>query len=161
MKFLLRVRQRGYQHAKTNKWNDTKINRLYITKYLIWYIFSSYKLQHSGYFAVRTIMSLCVPFRPTPTELLGDPVFNGVSCRYTPFQKPVSLFSSSLRCAHLELPEDISDLCKGLPQLHTTVHAASHSHLHSTYTPITFIRLTKNFFLFFYFCLKSELIILK
>ncbi|KAG8014732.1 TBC domain-containing protein kinase-like protein, partial [Nibea albiflora] len=54
-----------------------------------------------------------VSSRPTPTELLRDSVFNGVSCLYTPFQKPVSLFSSSLRCAHLELPEDISDLCKG------------------------------------------------
>eukprot|EP00064_Thunnus_orientalis_P009316 superscaffoldBa00001174_g9339 len=53
-----------------------------------------------------------IPLRPTPAELLGDPVFNGVSCLYTPFQKPVSLFSSSLRCAHLELPEDISELCK-------------------------------------------------
>ncbi|KAM7394360.1 hypothetical protein PAMP_021171 [Pampus punctatissimus] len=49
---------------------------------------------------------------PTPAKLLGDPVFSGVSCLYTPFQKPVSLFSSSLRCAHLELPEDISELCK-------------------------------------------------
>uniref|UniRef100_A0A8C5AAY5 TBC1 domain containing kinase n=1 Tax=Gadus morhua TaxID=8049 RepID=A0A8C5AAY5_GADMO len=49
---------------------------------------------------------------PTPAELLGDEVFNEISCLYMPFQKPLSLFSSSLRCAHLELPEDISDLCK-------------------------------------------------
>uniref|UniRef100_A0A8C4GMI6 TBC domain-containing protein kinase-like protein n=1 Tax=Dicentrarchus labrax TaxID=13489 RepID=A0A8C4GMI6_DICLA len=58
------------------------------------------------------IIFCSVSSRPTPAELLGDPVFNGVSCLYTPFQKPGSLFSSSLRCAHLELPEDISDLCK-------------------------------------------------
>uniref|UniRef100_A0A674MP71 TBC domain-containing protein kinase-like protein n=1 Tax=Takifugu rubripes TaxID=31033 RepID=A0A674MP71_TAKRU len=50
--------------------------------------------------------------RLTPAELLRDPIFSGISCLYTSFLKPVSLFSSSLRCAHLELPEDISDLCK-------------------------------------------------
>ncbi|XP_071396313.1 TBC domain-containing protein kinase-like protein [Centroberyx affinis] len=65
---------------------------------------------------VLALLRKCLTFlpskRPTPAELLGDPVFSGVSCLYTPFQKPVSLFSSSLRCAHLELPEDISDLCK-------------------------------------------------
>uniref|UniRef100_M4ACA3 TBC domain-containing protein kinase-like protein n=1 Tax=Xiphophorus maculatus TaxID=8083 RepID=M4ACA3_XIPMA len=48
-----------------------------------------------------------LPFNP-----FLDPVFDGISCHYSPFQKPVSLFSSSLRCAHLELPDDISDLCK-------------------------------------------------
>uniref|UniRef100_A0A674A2R0 TBC1 domain containing kinase n=1 Tax=Salmo trutta TaxID=8032 RepID=A0A674A2R0_SALTR len=53
-----------------------------------------------------------LPSRPTPAELLVDPVFEGVSCLYAPFQQPVGLFSSSLRCAHLELPEDISQLCK-------------------------------------------------
>nr|XP_019956730.1 PREDICTED: TBC domain-containing protein kinase-like protein [Paralichthys olivaceus] len=65
---------------------------------------------------VLELLRKCLTFlpskRPTPAELLVDPVFAGVSCLYTPFQKPVSLFSSSLRCAHLELPEDISDLCK-------------------------------------------------
>lgn len=65
--------------------------------------------------------------RPTPAELLRDPVFSGVSCLYVPFQKPVSLFSSSLRCAHLELPEDISDLCKGQHQLQTTLHTVQHT----------------------------------
>lgn len=90
-----------------------------------------------GYFIVITIMYLYVSSRPTPADLLRDPVFNSVSCLYTPFQKPVSLFSSSLRCAHLELPEDISDLCKGQPLLHTTLHAALHSHSHTTCTPIT------------------------
>ncbi|XP_077575357.1 TBC domain-containing protein kinase-like protein [Stigmatopora nigra] len=67
----------------------------------------------------ETILELlrkCLTFlpskRPSPAELLGDAVFHGVSCLYTPFRKPVSLFSSSLRCAHLELPEDIGDLCK-------------------------------------------------
>ncbi|XP_037112675.1 TBC domain-containing protein kinase-like protein [Syngnathus acus] len=66
---------------------------------------------------VLELLRKCLTFlpskRPSPRELLGDAVFDGVSCLYTPFQKPVTLFSSSLRCAHLELPEDISDLCKG------------------------------------------------
>uniref|UniRef100_A0A3Q2DFP7 TBC domain-containing protein kinase-like protein n=1 Tax=Cyprinodon variegatus TaxID=28743 RepID=A0A3Q2DFP7_CYPVA len=65
---------------------------------------------------VVELLRKCLTFlpskRPTPAELLGDPVFDGISCHYTPFQKPVSLFSSSLRCAHLELPDDISELCK-------------------------------------------------
>ncbi|KAL7404003.1 hypothetical protein ABVT39_008381 [Epinephelus coioides] len=65
---------------------------------------------------VLELLRKCLTFlpskRPTPVELLGDSVFSGISCLYTPFQKPVSLFSSSLRCAYLELPEDISDLCK-------------------------------------------------
>ncbi|XP_031727261.1 TBC domain-containing protein kinase-like protein, partial [Anarrhichthys ocellatus] len=70
---------------------------------------------------VLELLRKCLTFlpskRPTPADLLGDPVFSGVSCLYTPFKKPVSLFSSSLRCAHLELPEDISELCKGLDSL--------------------------------------------
>uniref|UniRef100_A0A3P9IIP4 TBC domain-containing protein kinase-like protein n=1 Tax=Oryzias latipes TaxID=8090 RepID=A0A3P9IIP4_ORYLA len=65
---------------------------------------------------VLDFLRKCLTFlpskRPTPAELLGDPVFGGISCQYRPFQRPVSLFSSSLRCASLELPEDISDLCK-------------------------------------------------
>uniref|UniRef100_A0A4W5RNV1 TBC1 domain containing kinase n=1 Tax=Hucho hucho TaxID=62062 RepID=A0A4W5RNV1_9TELE len=65
---------------------------------------------------VQTLLRRCLTFlpsrRPTPAELLVDPVFEGVSCLYAPFQQPVGLFSSSLRCAHLELPEDISQLCK-------------------------------------------------
>uniref|UniRef100_A0A8K9XN27 TBC domain-containing protein kinase-like protein n=1 Tax=Oncorhynchus mykiss TaxID=8022 RepID=A0A8K9XN27_ONCMY len=65
---------------------------------------------------VLTLLRKCLTFlpsrRPTPAELLVDPVFEGVSCLYAPFQQPVGLFSSSLRCAHLELPEDISQLCK-------------------------------------------------
>ncbi|KAJ3614450.1 hypothetical protein NHX12_018022 [Muraenolepis orangiensis] len=65
---------------------------------------------------VLELLRKCLTFlpskRPTPAELLGDGVFNEISCSYTPFQKPLSLFSSALRCAHLELPEDISDLCK-------------------------------------------------
>lgn len=44
---------------------------------------------------------------------MKDQVFNEVSPLYTPFIKPASLFSSSLRCANLTLPEDIDDLCKG------------------------------------------------
>ncbi|CAG5928564.1 unnamed protein product [Menidia menidia] len=65
---------------------------------------------------VLELLRKCLTFlpskRPTPAELLGDPLFNGISFQRTPFQQPVSLFSSSLRCAHLELPDDISDLCK-------------------------------------------------
>ncbi|KAK7912867.1 hypothetical protein WMY93_013078 [Mugilogobius chulae] len=65
---------------------------------------------------VLELLRKCLTFlpskRPTPSELLRDPVFTGISCLYSPYQKPVSLFSSSLRCAHLELPEDISELCK-------------------------------------------------
>jgi TBC domain-containing protein kinase-like protein len=51
--------------------------------------------------------------RPTPTELMKDEVFSEVSPLYTPFIEPASLFSSSLRCADLTLPEDISQLYKG------------------------------------------------
>lgn len=51
--------------------------------------------------------------RPTPDELMKDIVFSEVSPLYTPFSKPAALFSSSLRCADLTLPEDISQLCKG------------------------------------------------
>ncbi|XP_072533189.1 TBC domain-containing protein kinase-like protein [Salminus brasiliensis] len=65
---------------------------------------------------VLALLRKCLTFlpskRPTPAELLKDAVFEGVSCLYTPYQSPVSLFSSSLRCAHLELPEDINELCK-------------------------------------------------
>ena len=51
--------------------------------------------------------------RPTPDELMQDHVFSEVLPLYPPFIKPASLFSSSLRCADLTLPEDISQLCKG------------------------------------------------
>lgn len=51
--------------------------------------------------------------RPTPDDLMQDKVFSEVSPLYTPFKQPTSLFSSSLRCADLTLPEDISQLCKG------------------------------------------------
>ncbi|KAL6487829.1 hypothetical protein MHYP_G00044550 [Metynnis hypsauchen] len=65
---------------------------------------------------VMALLRKCLTFlpskRPTPAEMLEDTVFEGVSCLYTPYQIPVRLFSSSLRCAHLELPEDINELCK-------------------------------------------------
>ncbi|XP_048855718.1 TBC domain-containing protein kinase-like protein [Brienomyrus brachyistius] len=65
---------------------------------------------------VLSLLRKCLTFlpsgRPTPAELLKDPVFQEVSIHYTPFRKPVGLFSSSLRCAHLELPDDISKLCQ-------------------------------------------------
>uniref|UniRef100_A0AAY4B459 TBC domain-containing protein kinase-like protein n=1 Tax=Denticeps clupeoides TaxID=299321 RepID=A0AAY4B459_9TELE len=48
---------------------------------------------------------------PTPAQLLVDPVFEDISSLYVPYNKPVGLFSS-LRCAHLELPENINELCK-------------------------------------------------
>uniref|UniRef100_A0A8C3T718 TBC domain-containing protein kinase-like protein n=1 Tax=Chelydra serpentina TaxID=8475 RepID=A0A8C3T718_CHESE len=49
---------------------------------------------------------------PTPDQLLCDNVFSEVASVYPPFHKPASLFSSSLRCANLTLPEDITQLCK-------------------------------------------------
>ncbi|CAH6789052.1 Tbck [Phodopus roborovskii] len=65
---------------------------------------------------VINVLKKCLTFhpskRPTPDELMKDQVFSDVSPLYTPFIKPASLFSSSLRCADLTLPEDIDDLCK-------------------------------------------------
>uniref|UniRef100_A0A0G2K9Q0 TBC1 domain containing kinase n=1 Tax=Rattus norvegicus TaxID=10116 RepID=A0A0G2K9Q0_RAT len=65
-----------------------------------------------------SILKKCLTFhppkRPTPDELMKDQVFSEVSPLYTPFIKPASLFSSSLRCADLTLPEDISDVCKDI-----------------------------------------------
>uniref|UniRef100_A0A8D2CM52 TBC domain-containing protein kinase-like protein n=1 Tax=Sciurus vulgaris TaxID=55149 RepID=A0A8D2CM52_SCIVU len=65
---------------------------------------------------VTDLLKNCLTFhpskRPTPDELMKDKVFSEVSPLYTPFIKPASLFSSSLRCADLTLPEDISQLCK-------------------------------------------------
>uniref|UniRef100_A0A7N4NWL3 TBC1 domain containing kinase n=1 Tax=Sarcophilus harrisii TaxID=9305 RepID=A0A7N4NWL3_SARHA len=65
---------------------------------------------------IINLLKKCLTFhpskRPTPDELLQDKVFSEVSPLYTPFHKPASLFSSSLRCADLTLPEDISQLCK-------------------------------------------------
>lgn len=57
---------------------------------------------------------MLVFYRPTPAGLLKDSVFESVFHQYKPYQSPVRLFSASPRCAHLELPEDISELCKGL-----------------------------------------------
>ncbi|GAB5570586.1 TBC domain-containing protein kinase-like protein isoform X1 [Prionailurus iriomotensis] len=65
---------------------------------------------------VIDLLKKCLTFhpskRPTADELMQDKVFSEVSPLYTPFTKPASLFSSSLRCADLTLPEDISQLCK-------------------------------------------------
>uniref|UniRef100_A0A4W4DPM8 TBC1 domain containing kinase n=1 Tax=Electrophorus electricus TaxID=8005 RepID=A0A4W4DPM8_ELEEL len=66
---------------------------------------------------VQTLLRRCLMFppskRPTPAQLLEEPVFVGVASLYPAYQNPVSLFSSSPRCAHLELPEDLNELCKG------------------------------------------------
>ncbi|XP_058874670.1 TBC domain-containing protein kinase-like protein [Acipenser ruthenus] len=66
---------------------------------------------------VLALLRKCLTFLPskrlTPAELLKDSVFDEISSFYKPYQKPVSLFSSSLRCANLTLPEDIRELCKG------------------------------------------------
>ncbi|XP_069487029.1 TBC domain-containing protein kinase-like protein isoform X1 [Ambystoma mexicanum] len=63
------------------------------------------------------LLKKCLTFhpskRPTATELLSDCVFSEVSQMYVPFCKQASLFSSTLRCANLTLPEDISLLCEG------------------------------------------------
>ncbi|XP_004703509.1 TBC domain-containing protein kinase-like protein [Echinops telfairi] len=68
--------------------------------------------------SVMNLLKKCLAFhsskRPTPSELMQDKVFSEVSPLYTPFVKPASLFSSSLRCADLTLPEDISQLCKDI-----------------------------------------------
>ncbi|XP_062851369.1 TBC domain-containing protein kinase-like protein [Trichomycterus rosablanca] len=65
---------------------------------------------------VLLLLRKCLTFLPskraTPADLLEDALFDGVSSLYTPYQSPVNLFSSSLRCAHLDLPEDINELCK-------------------------------------------------
>ncbi|XP_004612753.2 TBC domain-containing protein kinase-like protein [Sorex araneus] len=65
-----------------------------------------------------SLLKKCLTFhpskRPTPDELMQDKVFNEISSLYTPFTKPAGLFSSSLRCADLTLPEDISQLCEDL-----------------------------------------------
>ncbi|XP_006869395.1 PREDICTED: TBC domain-containing protein kinase-like protein isoform X3 [Chrysochloris asiatica] len=67
---------------------------------------------------VINLLKKCLTFhpskRPTPGELMQDEVFSEVSPLYTPFIKPASLFSSSLRCADLTLPDDISQLCKDI-----------------------------------------------
>ncbi|KAM4707587.1 TBC domain-containing protein kinase-like protein isoform 2-T2 [Discoglossus pictus] len=66
--------------------------------------------------SVLALLRKCLTFhpskRPTCAVLLADAVFSEVSPLYLPFHKPVSLFSSALRCADLVLPEDISLLCK-------------------------------------------------
>ncbi|XP_058856344.1 TBC domain-containing protein kinase-like protein isoform X4 [Acipenser ruthenus] len=65
---------------------------------------------------VLALLRKCLTFLPskrlTPAELLRDSVFDEISSFYKPYQKPASLFSSSLRCANLTLPEDIRELCK-------------------------------------------------
>ncbi|KAK3554124.1 hypothetical protein QTP70_019221, partial [Hemibagrus guttatus] len=65
---------------------------------------------------VLLLLRKCLTFLPskraTPAELLEDDVFEGISCLYSPYESPVTLFSSSLRCAHLQLPDDITQLCK-------------------------------------------------
>ncbi|XP_075785815.1 TBC domain-containing protein kinase-like protein isoform X3 [Pelodiscus sinensis] len=62
------------------------------------------------------LLKKCLTFqpskRPTPDQVLCDSVFSEVASLYPPFHKPASLFSSSLRCANLTLPEDITQLCK-------------------------------------------------
>ncbi|XP_056422015.1 TBC domain-containing protein kinase-like protein [Hyla sarda] len=63
-----------------------------------------------------TLLNKCLTYhpskRPTASELLSDIVFSEISPTYMPYRKPASLFSSTLRCADLVLPEDISLLCR-------------------------------------------------
>ncbi|KAM9476791.1 TBC domain-containing protein kinase-like protein [Clarias gariepinus] len=64
---------------------------------------------------VLLLLRKCLTFLPskraTPSRLLEDAVFERISRLHTPYESPVCLFSSSLRCAHLQLPDDISELC--------------------------------------------------
>ncbi|KAL2101697.1 hypothetical protein ACEWY4_003458 [Coilia grayii] len=63
-----------------------------------------------------TLLRKCLMFfpskRPTPVQLLGEPVFGHISGLTEHFHQPISLFSSGLRSAHLQLPDDITSLCK-------------------------------------------------
>ncbi|XP_075464644.1 TBC domain-containing protein kinase-like protein isoform X2 [Ascaphus truei] len=69
-------------------------------------------LPESAFSLLRKCLTFHPSKRPTAAELLGDSVFSDVSPLYFPFHKPASLFSSTLRCADLILPEDINLLCK-------------------------------------------------
>ncbi|KAF5890613.1 TBC domain-containing protein kinase-like protein, partial [Clarias magur] len=64
---------------------------------------------------VLLLLRKCLTFLPskraTPSRLLEDAVFERISHLHIPYESPVCLFSSSLRCAHLQLPDDISELC--------------------------------------------------
>ncbi|KAG8454122.1 hypothetical protein GDO86_000676 [Hymenochirus boettgeri] len=65
---------------------------------------------------VLVLLRKCLTFhptkRPTTTDLLVDSVFKEVTPKYTPFHKSAGLFSPTLRCADLILPDDISLLYK-------------------------------------------------
>ncbi|GCC26300.1 hypothetical protein chiPu_0004716 [Chiloscyllium punctatum] len=65
---------------------------------------------------VQTLLKKCLTFhpskRPTPAELLQDSVFAEVSALYKPYRKPDGLFTSSLRCADLIIPEDLGTFYK-------------------------------------------------
>ncbi|TRY66236.1 hypothetical protein DNTS_006073 [Danionella cerebrum] len=70
------------------------------------------ELPESVQFLLRKCLTFLPSKRPTPAELLTDSVFEGISCHYPPYQSPVRLFSAAPRSAFLQLPEDISELCK-------------------------------------------------
>ncbi|XP_059507508.1 TBC domain-containing protein kinase-like protein isoform X2 [Stegostoma tigrinum] len=65
---------------------------------------------------VQTLLKKCLTFhpskRPTPAELLQDSLFTEVSTLYKPYRKPDGLFTSSLRCADLIIPEDLGTFYK-------------------------------------------------
>ncbi|XP_048467290.1 TBC domain-containing protein kinase-like protein [Rhincodon typus] len=65
---------------------------------------------------VQTLLKKCLTFhpskRPTPAELLQDSLFTEVSALYKPYRKPDGLFTSSLRCADLIIPEDLGTFYK-------------------------------------------------
>ncbi|XP_072112497.1 TBC domain-containing protein kinase-like protein [Mobula birostris] len=65
---------------------------------------------------VLTLLRKCLTYHPskrhTPVELLKDSLFSEVSALYTPFRKPDGLFSSSLRCADLIIPDNLEAFCK-------------------------------------------------
>uniref|UniRef100_A0A8C5LHA7 TBC domain-containing protein kinase-like protein n=1 Tax=Leptobrachium leishanense TaxID=445787 RepID=A0A8C5LHA7_9ANUR len=67
--------------------------------------------EHGCVDVIKVCHTFYLSILPTAGDLLHDSVFSEISSLYVPFRQPASLFSSTLRCADLILPEDISLLC--------------------------------------------------
>lgn len=63
-----------------------------------------------------TLLQKCLTFlpskRPTPAQLLTDPLFQSIGDVPIHTYKSVSPFLSGMRSTHLEIPEDFTNLCK-------------------------------------------------